>query len=135
MEATKKTTTKATATSPAKKTTTKVATAKKTTTKVATAKKTTTKVASKTEVKEVKAEKVATTKAVKAAKAAKATKASPMVKVTLVKSPIGRGEKQQRTVQALGLRKIRSSAVLPDNACTRGMIFVVKHLVTVEEVK
>ncbi len=122
MEATKKTTTKATATSPAKKTTTKVATAKKTTTKVA----------SKTEVKEVKAEKVATTKAVKAAKAAKA---SPMVKVTLVKSPIGRGEKQQRTVQALGLRKIRSSAVLPDNACTRGMIFVVKHLVTVEEVK
>lgn len=132
MEATKKTTTKATATSPAKKTTTKVATAKKTTTKVATAKKTTTKVASKTEVKEVKAEKVATTKAVKAAKA---TKASPMVKVTLVKSPIGRGEKQQRTVQALGLRKIRSSAVLPDNACTRGMIFVVKHLVTVEEVK
>lgn len=129
MEATKKTTTKATATSPAKKTTTKVATAKKTTTKVATAKKTTTKVASKTEVKEVKAEKVATTKAVKAAKA------SPMVKVTLVKSPIGRGEKQQRTVQALGLRKIRSSAVLPDNACTRGMIFVVKHLVTVEEVK
>ncbi len=132
MEATKKTTTKATATSPAKKTTTKVATAKKTTTKVATAKKTTTKVASKTEVKEVKAEKVATTKAVKAAKAAKA---SPMVKVTLVKSPIGRGEKQQRTVQALGLRKIRSSAVLPDNACTRGMIFVVKHLVTVEEVK
>lgn len=132
MEATKKTTTKATATSPAKKTTTKVATAKKTTTKVATAKKTTTKVASKTEVKEVKAEKVATTKAVKAAKAAKA---SPMVKVTLVKSPIGRGEKQQRTVQALGLRKIRSSVVLPDNACTRGMIFVVKHLVTVEEVK
>lgn len=132
MEATKKTTTKATATSPAKKTTTKVATAKKTTAKVATAKKTTTKVASKTEVKEVKAEKVATTKAVKAAKAAKA---SPMVKVTLVKSPIGRGEKQQRTVQALGLRKIRSSAVLPDNACTRGMIFVVKHLVTVEEVK
>lgn len=119
MEATKKTTTKATATSPAKKTTTKVATAKKTTTKVA----------SKTEVKEVKAEKVATTKA------AKLAKASPMVKVTLVKSPIGRGEKQQRTVEALGLRKIRSSAVLPDNACTRGMIFVVKHLVTVEEVK
>jgi len=43
--------------------------------------------------------------------------------------------KQQRTIEALGLRKIGSETVKPDNAQTRGMIFVVKHLVSVESVK
>ncbi|MDR0856638.1 MAG: 50S ribosomal protein L30 [Clostridiales bacterium] len=55
------------------------------------------------------------------------------LKVTLVKSTFGALEKHKRTVQALGLRKIRSSAVLPDNEASRGMIFVVKHMITVEE--
>lgn len=53
--------------------------------------------------------------------------------VTLVKSTAGRLEKQQRTVEALGLKKIRQSVTLPDNAATRGMINVVSHLVTVTE--
>ena len=57
------------------------------------------------------------------------------LKVTLVKSTIGSLEKHKRTVQALGLKKIRSSVVVKDNAAMRGMIFTVKHLVTVEEVK
>lgn len=57
-----------------------------------------------------------------------------MLKVTLVKSASGRLEKQSRTLEALGLKKINSSNVVPDNACTRGMIFVVKHLVKVENV-
>lgn len=56
-----------------------------------------------------------------------------MLTVTLVKSTAGRLEKQQRTVEALGLRKIRQSVTLPDNAATRGMINVVSHLVTVTE--
>ena len=56
------------------------------------------------------------------------------LKVTLVKSTIGSLEKHKRTVQALGLKKIRSSVVVNDNPAMRGMIFVVKHLVTVEEV-
>lgn len=56
-----------------------------------------------------------------------------MLTVTLVKSTAGRLEKQQRTVEALGLKKIRQSVTLPDNAATRGMINVVSHLVTVEE--
>lgn len=60
-------------------------------------------------------------------------KAEKMLTVTLVKSTAGRLEKQQRTVEALGLRKIRQSVTLPDNAATRGMINVVSHLVTVEE--
>lgn len=57
-----------------------------------------------------------------------------MIKVTLVKSASGRLEKQVRTLEALGLNKINSSNVIPDNAASRGMIFVVKHLVKVENV-
>ena len=57
-----------------------------------------------------------------------------MLKVTLVKSASGRLEKQTRTLEALGLMKINSSNVIPDNDATRGMIFVVKHLVKVENV-
>lgn len=55
------------------------------------------------------------------------------LKVTLVKSPIGRSADQHKTLRALGLGKVNSSHVLPDNNATRGMIFKVKHLVTVEE--
>ena len=54
--------------------------------------------------------------------------------IPLVKSTAGRLEKQQRTVEALGLHKIRQSVIVPDNDAMRGMIFVVKHLVTVEEI-
>ena len=61
--------------------------------------------------------------------------AEKKIKITLVKSTIGCLEKQKKTVEALGLKKIRSSVVRPDNACTRGMIFVVRHLVSVEDAK
>jgi len=60
---------------------------------------------------------------------------TPMLKITLVKSASGRLEKQKRTLEALGLTKINSVTVKPDNAQTQGMIFVVKHLVKVESVK
>ena len=62
-------------------------------------------------------------------------KAEKKIKITLVRSTIGCLEKQKKTVEALGLKKIRSSVVKPDNACTRGMIFVVRHLVSVEDAK
>ena len=61
--------------------------------------------------------------------------AKKQVKVTLVKSTNGCLKDQQATVRALGLTKIRTSNVLPDNDAIRGMIFKVKHLVVVEEVK
>lgn len=61
--------------------------------------------------------------------------ATGKVKVTLVKSTLGCLKDQQATVKALGLTKIRTSNVLPDNAATRGMIFKVKHLVAVEVVE
>ncbi len=59
--------------------------------------------------------------------------ADKMIKITLVRSTSGRLAKQQKTVEALGLRKIGQSVIKKDNECIRGMIFVVKHLVEVTE--
>ena len=55
------------------------------------------------------------------------------LKVTLVKSTIGVVPKHKKTVEALGLKKLNKTVVLPDNAATRGMIKQVQHLVKVEE--
>ena len=55
------------------------------------------------------------------------------LKVTLVKSTIGAVPKNKKTVEALGLKKLNKTVVLPDNAATRGMIKQVQHLVKVEE--
>ena len=55
------------------------------------------------------------------------------LKVTLVKSTIGAVTKHKKTVEALGLKKLNKTVVLPDNAATRGMIKQVQHLVKVEE--
>ena len=57
------------------------------------------------------------------------------VKVTLIHSVAHREPTQRKTVKALGLGKIGSSNILPDNATTRGQIFKVAHLVSIEEVK
>ncbi|MDR0614414.1 MAG: 50S ribosomal protein L30 [Lactobacillales bacterium] len=57
------------------------------------------------------------------------------LKVTLVKSVIGRPQNQRDTVKALGLRKLHSSVVKPDNVAIRGMVSTVSHLVNVEEIK
>ncbi len=54
------------------------------------------------------------------------------IKVTLTKSTIGCKKDQIATVQALGLKKLHQTVEKPDNAQIRGMIFKVKHLVTVE---
>lgn len=55
------------------------------------------------------------------------------LKITLVKSVIGALKDQQATIAALGLHKMHQTVVKPDNACIRGMIFKVKHLIKVEE--
>ena len=55
------------------------------------------------------------------------------LKVTLVKSTIGAVPKHKKTVEALGLKKLNKTVVLPDNAPTRGMVKQVSHLVKVEE--
>ncbi|MFW5486867.1 MAG: 50S ribosomal protein L30 [Desulfovibrio sp.] len=55
------------------------------------------------------------------------------MKVKLVRSSIGCGPKQQKVLEALGLRKIRQVNELPDNNAVRGMIRKVQHLVEVSE--
>ncbi len=57
------------------------------------------------------------------------------LRVKLVKSPIGRSADQRKTLKALGLGKVGSSHDLVDNECIRGMIFKVKHMVSVEDIK
>ena len=57
------------------------------------------------------------------------------LKITLQKSTIGCLRKQIDTVKALGLHKIHHEVIQEDNACIRGMIFRVRHLVKVEEIE
>ena len=51
------------------------------------------------------------------------------LKITLVKSTIGRKKDQIATVEALGLKKIRSVVEHNDTPQIRGMINKVSHLV------
>ena len=57
------------------------------------------------------------------------------LKITLKRSVIGQKPAKKATVRSLGLKKINSSVVQEDNACVRGMIASVSHLVEVEETK
>jgi large subunit ribosomal protein L30 len=63
---------------------------------------------------------------------AKAAK-KKIIKVTLVRSPIGYSLRQKRTVKAIGLRRINQTVDVEDTAVMRGMINKVSHLVSVEE--
>lgn len=56
------------------------------------------------------------------------------LQITLVRSLIGRNEKQRATVESFGLKKIHQSVVLNDSPAVRGMVNAVSHLVKVEEV-
>ncbi len=56
------------------------------------------------------------------------------IKVTLVKSTIGRGPKQMATAQTLGLTKLNKAVIKEDNEAIRGMVNTISHLVKVEEV-
>lgn len=55
------------------------------------------------------------------------------IKVTLVKSPIDRPERQKLTLQALGLNKTNSVKELEATPQILGMVRKVNHLVKVEE--
>ncbi len=57
------------------------------------------------------------------------------IKITLVKSPIDRSERQKLTIQALGLNKTNSSKEVEATPQILGMVRKVNHLVKVEEVK
>ncbi len=55
------------------------------------------------------------------------------LKVTLVKSMIGRPEKHRRVLRGMGFRKMNRTVQLEDTPSIRGMINAVSHLVKVEE--
>ena len=57
------------------------------------------------------------------------------LKITQVRSVIGRPEKHRRIVRALGLKRNQSSVIHDDTPAIRGMVTKVCHLVNVEEVK
>ncbi|MGI6225180.1 MAG: 50S ribosomal protein L30 [Peptococcales bacterium] len=56
------------------------------------------------------------------------------IKVTLVKSVIGRPEQQRKVVETLGLKKTNSFVIHEDTPAIRGMVNKVSHLVQIEEV-
>jgi large subunit ribosomal protein L30 len=56
------------------------------------------------------------------------------IKVTLVRSGIGKVGPQKRTIKALGLIKMHKSVVHNDTPQVRGMILRVKHCVKVEQI-
>jgi len=57
----------------------------------------------------------------------------PKLKVTQVRSGIGRPKTQRLTLRGLGLRGPHSQVVVDNTPSFRGMIKKVIHLVTVEE--
>ncbi len=53
------------------------------------------------------------------------------LKVTQVRSGIGRSEKQKLTLKGLGLTRMHKSVVVNDTPAIRGMIRKISHLVEV----
>lgn len=57
-----------------------------------------------------------------------------MLKITLIKSLVGRHDKHIATAHSLGLKRIGSTTTQPDNPQTRGKINKIRYLVSVSEV-
>jgi large subunit ribosomal protein L30 len=55
------------------------------------------------------------------------------IKITQVKSTIGRIPTHRRTIRALGLRRIGHSVIQQDGPAIRGMVDQVGYLLKVEE--
>jgi large subunit ribosomal protein L30 len=64
---------------------------------------------------------------------AKKKKVEKVVKITLVKSPIGYTRRQKDTIRALGLHRVNQTVEHVDAPTLRGMIDKVSHLIQVEE--
>lgn len=56
-----------------------------------------------------------------------------MLRITLIRSLIGRPEAQRKTVRALGLTRMHQSVEQNDTPQIRGMVNQVRHLLKVEE--
>jgi large subunit ribosomal protein L30 len=58
---------------------------------------------------------------------------SDLLRIQLVRSPIGCNARQRDTVRSLGLRRMHQVVERPDSPIIRGMIFKVRHLLKVEQ--
>jgi large subunit ribosomal protein L30 len=56
------------------------------------------------------------------------------IKITQIKSVIDRSERQKRTIEALGLKKISHSVEVEATPAIIGMVRAVNHLVAVENI-
>jgi large subunit ribosomal protein L30 len=61
------------------------------------------------------------------------SKKKATLKITLVRSPIGKQNSQKATVRALGISKLNQTVEQEDSPAIRGMINKVSHLLEVEE--
>lgn len=66
---------------------------------------------------------------------AKAKSSEKLVKITYVKSAIGKNEKQKKTIRSLGFRKLNQTVVHRATPQILGMIKAVEHLVKYEFVE
>jgi large subunit ribosomal protein L30 len=57
------------------------------------------------------------------------------LKITWLKSCIGRPGNQRKIIRSLGLRRLHQSVILGDTATIRGMVNKVSHLLKVEELE
>jgi large subunit ribosomal protein L30 len=62
-------------------------------------------------------------------------KKEKILRITLVKSPIGYSKRHKATVRALGLRRMNQTVEQADRPTLWGMIAFVRHLVEVEAVE
>jgi large subunit ribosomal protein L30 len=59
---------------------------------------------------------------------------SKKLKITLIKSMIGRPEKHRKVLRGMGLTRMQKTVLLEDTPAVRGMVHTVSHMVRSEEV-
>jgi large subunit ribosomal protein L30 len=59
--------------------------------------------------------------------------AEGMIRIKLVRSPIGCPEKHKKIVRSLGLRKLNRVVEKPDTPCFRGMVAKIPHLLSLTD--
>jgi large subunit ribosomal protein L30 len=57
------------------------------------------------------------------------------LKITQIKSGIGRHQNQRHTLRSLGLKRIGDTVIKEDGPVVRGYVNTIPHLLTVEEVE
>ena len=60
---------------------------------------------------------------------------SKQLKIRQIRSGINAQESHKRTIRALGIRRMQQEVIHPDNPQIRGMIQLVRYMVTVEEIE